>query len=227
MIPKILVGCPASDFKRYALERYAEGVKALNYDNFDVLLVDNSKNSDYLKKINSLGLPAVKGAYSDAARQRIIDSRNVLRQKVLDEGYDYLFSLEQDVIPPANVIQNLLSHEKKIVSGVYFSYQTNNGITLLVPLLWKKSGKDNVRFMLEREVSEHKLIEVGAAGLGCILIHRDVLKKIKFRFDKENKGFDDMWFCSDSFNEGFKIFADTSVKCRHLIKGWSWDGIKK
>jgi hypothetical protein len=227
MIPKVLVGCPVSELKDYALERYLKGIKDLNYENFNVLLVDNSKDDSYIKKIQKLGLPIIKGPYNDSARQRIIDSRNIIRQKVLDEGYDYFFSLEQDVVPPKDVIQRLLSHDKKIVTGVYFSYQTNNDVTLLVPLLWKKVKGEEVRFMLEKEVLEPKLMEVGACGLGCILIHRSVLNKIKFRYDKSDKGFDDMWFCKDASDAGFKIFADTSVKCKHLIKGWSWEGVKK
>ncbi len=77
MVPKVLVGCPTSDLKGYALERYIEGVKALDYKNFDVLIVDNSKSEEYLKRIKSLGIPVVKGPYSDSARQRIIDSRNI------------------------------------------------------------------------------------------------------------------------------------------------------
>jgi len=227
MKPKVLVGCPTAEAKGYTLEKYVEGVKALDYANFDVLIVDNSKDDNYLKKIESLGLSVVKGPYSKGARQRIIDSRNILRQKALDKGYDYFFSLEQDVIPPKDIIQRLLAHNKKIVTGVYFSYQTNNGVTLLVPLLWKRVQGDEVRYMLEREVMEPRLMEVGACGVGCIMIHRDVLEKVKFRFDEKDAGFDDMWFCKDAFDNGFKIFADTSLKCKHLIKGGGWGGIKK
>ncbi len=228
-IPKILVGCPTSDHKSYALERYAEGLKSLTYENFDILIVDNSKDESYIKKIRDLGLPVIKGPYNESARQRIIDSRNILRQKILDGGYDYLFSLEQDVIPPKDVVQRLLKHDKRIVTGIYFTYQTNKeGVNLgLAPVLWKKVGKDGLKVMSEKEVIGYRIIEVGACGLGCILIHKDVLKKIKFRFSKEYEGFDDIWFSYDAFNNGFKIFADTSVKCKHLIVGWSWKGIKE
>lgn len=227
--PKILVGCPTSEHKGYALERYAEGLKTLNYDNFDILLVDNSKNDHYFERIKNLDIPVVKGPYSEGARQRIIDSRNILRQKVLEEGYDYFLSLEQDVIPSSDVIQQLLRHNKKIVSGIYSTYHTNKeGVYLgLRPLLWKKVGKDGLEIMSEKEITMPRLIQVGASGLGCVLIHKDVLKQIKFRYSKEYGGFDDIWFSYDSFNKGFKIFADTSIKCNHLIKGWSWKGIKE
>lgn len=227
MMPKVLVGCPASDYKGYALERYVKGVKALTYKNFDILLVDNSETDNYFNRIKDLGVPVVKGPYSDSAKQRIIDSRNILRQKALDEGYDYFFSLEQDVIPPEGAIQRLLRHNKKIVTGIYFTYQTKNDVTRLVPLIWKKFGKDKLKSVFEKEILEPKLMEVGACGLGCVLIHRSVLEKVKFKFDKNYDSFDDIWFCHDSFDSGFKIFADTSVKCKHLIKGWSWEGIQE
>ena len=64
-------------------------------------------------------------------------------------------------------------------------------------------------------------------GLGCILMHKDVLKNIKFRYDPEKEGFDDVFFCEDASKEGFEIFCDTNIKCKHLIKGMDWDNIKK
>jgi GT2 family glycosyltransferase len=227
MLPKVLVGCPTSSHKEYCLKQYVKAVRSLTYSNYDILLVDNTKDDYYINKIKELKIPVIKGPYFENARDRIVSSRNILRREVLNKNYDYLLSLEQDIIPPPDIIQRLLTHGKKIISGVYFSYQTNNNITLLVPLLWKRVAKDEVRFMLEEEIIEPQLIEVGACGLGCILISKDILKKVKFRFNKKDKGFDDMWFCYDSFKKSFRIFADTSVKCKHLIKNWSWDGIKK
>lgn len=228
MNPKVLVGCPTSSYKSYCIEKYASALKSISYDNFDVLLVDNSKDNLYIKSIKSLGIPVVKGPYNESAKQRIVDSRNILRNKVLDEGYDYLLSLEQDVIPPENIIPRLMQHNKEIVSGVYFTYQKNKGINVgLKPVLYKKSGNDSLVLMSESDVLKPRLVEVGACGLGCVLIHRKVLEKVKFRFSKEYEGFDDVWFCYDSFNSGFKVYADTSVKCKHLILGWNWNGIKE
>ena len=36
MNPKVLVGCPTYDGKKYCLKEYAEALKKLTYDNFDV-----------------------------------------------------------------------------------------------------------------------------------------------------------------------------------------------
>ncbi len=50
MNPKVLVGCPTSDYKEECLEEYAEAVKNLSYDNYEVLLIDNSKGNEYFER---------------------------------------------------------------------------------------------------------------------------------------------------------------------------------
>lgn len=36
-------GCPTSSHKKYCLKEYVEAIRALTYDNFDILLGDTSK----------------------------------------------------------------------------------------------------------------------------------------------------------------------------------------
>ncbi len=253
---KVLVGCPTSDHKEYCLKEYVEAVKNLTYPNYDILIIDNSKDDIYLKKMKDLGLEAVKGKYYEGAMQRIVESRNLLRKKFLEGGYDYLLSLEQDVIPPKDVIERLLKHKKDITSGVYFNVFGQKRILMPIAYRWftKKEkervlkNKERVRqenpvlyYALERhnfdfeyarqqllfdEVKEPRLIEIKASGLGCVLISKDVLKKVKFIYNPEG-GFDDMPFCKYARDAGFKIYLDTSVKCKHLIEGMDWNKIKK
>lgn len=229
MLPKILVGCPTSEHKAYCWDRYVEGVRALTYKNFDVLIVDNSEKDDYYNSIKK-DLPAIKSKYHERARDRIIEARNVLRQKVLDGNYDYFFSLEQDVIPPKDVIERLLGHNKQIISGVYFNRRAVGGVMKFCPLLWIESdeGETMVRSMPDSMVWQDQLTEIKACGLGCVLIHRDVLKKVKFRYDPNKVAFDDMHFSKDCIIEHkFKIYADTGIKCMHLVKDWNWENILK
>ncbi len=83
--------------------------------------------------------------------------------------------------------------------------------------------------MREEEVMGDNFLEVKMCGLGCIMIHRDVVRNIRFRCKRDDKAFDDYYFCRDARQSGFKIYADTSVKCQHLIKerSWSWDDLTK
>lgn len=227
--PKILVGCPTSEYKSYCLFQYVEAVKSLTYPHHDVLLVDNSTTNEYAEKIKQLELPVVKDVYLDRARERITHSRNILRDHVLKKGYDYFLSLEQDVIPPPNVIEVLLNHQKLAVSAVYFTRYFDHGKPIFRPLLWEHSplSSEKMQFVSEDTLQSNQLISILACGLGCILIHRSVLEKISFRLFSDKGTYDDMPFCSDLKEQHIPLYADTAVKCKHLISGMQWDTIKE
>ena len=225
--PKVLVGCPTSDYHEYALQQYADSIKKLTYKNHDILLVDNSKDNIYFEKIKSLGINVIKGPWFESARERIIASRNILRQKVLDEGYDYFLSLEQDVLPPLDIIERLLNAKKRVISGIYFTAVTINNETRILPVIWSKiSGEYRHVMQLEELNKGVKLVAV--TGLGCVLIHRLVLKDIKFRYEEQYPAFDDIYFGLDCKGKKINIYADTNLICKHLIKDrpWKWNKIK-
>src|SRR3989344_3797127 len=225
--PKILVGCPTSNYHEYALQQYADSIKKLTYKNKDVLLVDNSIDNVYFEKIKSFGINVIKGPWFESARDRIIASRNILRQKVLDENYDYFLSLEQDVLPPENIIERLLSAKKKVISGIYFHHMTKNNETRALPVIWTKV-EDHYRYVLKSNELNKGIKKVEITGLGCILIHNSVLKKIRFRYEKQYPAFDDIYFGLDCKDNKINLYADTNLICKHLIKNrpWDWSKIK-
>lgn len=230
-LPKVLVGCPTSSHKEYCLEAYAQGLKDLTYKNYDILIVDNSKDNEYMKKIKALGFPVVKSPYSEHAKDRVIAARNVLREKALKDGYDFFLSLEQDVIPPKNIIEGLLSHNKEIITGVvYHLFPTKSNEWIEKPMIGVKSKKQEGKLaMLSKEQIENvnALAGVDYCSMGCLMIHRNVLEKIKFRYEEfdyatdnpDEVKWDDWCFCEDAQKHDFKIHADLGAKCRHLIIG--------
>ncbi|MBW3014837.1 glycosyltransferase family 2 protein [Candidatus Woesearchaeota archaeon] len=233
---RILLGCPTSNHKAYCIDEYIEGLKKLTYSDFDIMIVDNSETEDYFNilkeklKIINRHIILRKIPYTGKARDRIVKARNMIRKKALEDNYDYFFSLEQDIIPPEDIIESMLRHNKKIISGVYYKeYNVTNapGITLIKPLLYAIVKGSSVRQYDEEEVENDKLIQVGACGVGCILIHRDILKEIEFRYEPDKVVFDDMFFCKDCYQKGFNIYADCSLKCKHLVKGMDWKKIEK
>jgi len=227
---KVLVGCPTSYHKEYCFEEYCKGLKALTYKNHDVLLVENSENNEYFNKIKQ-SLPVIKGPFYESALDRIIASRNILREKVVEGDYDYFLSLEQDVIPPKDIIERLLKHNKKVTTGIYFVHNVLNRNLKLIPLAYKEIPSKNplpdMRPLNDIELASNSLMKIVSCGLGCVLIHRDILKKIKFRY--ENKVFDDRFFCIDLYKQKIPIYVDTSVKCKHYIlnRPYPWNKIKK
>ena len=231
--PKVLVGCPTSFHKEYCLQEYANAVKFLTYPQYDTLLVDNSPDDAYLKKLKAAGLPAIKGPYHEGARDRIVASRNLLAQCALEKGYDYFLSLEQDVIPPKDIIQRMLVHGKKVLTGIYFNSVHENNESKLTPLAYKISKLypnklPDMRPLSLQEISSNALLQIVSAGLGCLLIHRDLLRQTHFRYEGQ-EAFDDRFFFLDIYNLKIPAYADTSIKCKHLIlnRPYPWKDIKK
>lgn len=231
--PKILVGCPTSDHKAYCLAQYVASVRALTYPYHDVLLVDNSQTFEYMKKITSYNICVIKTPYLPSARERIVLSRNLLRKKMIEEGYDYFLSLEQDVLPPKDIIERLLQHKKPVVTGVYYmEYDLKKDGQVvgkkILPLLYKVAHDHDLLTQLTPEdVEQPCLLQIAASGLGCMLIHRSVLEKISFRFVADKLVFDDIWFCQDLEREHIPLYTDTSVKCKHLMRAMDWNALQK
>lgn len=242
---KVLIACPTSDVKEYAWDKYFAGLKSLSYLNFDIAIDDNSKSGDYFRKMsifaeewnqshqNSKCMISRSGYSSPFARQRIVNSRNILRQKFLSGKYDYFLSLEQDVVPPVNIIERLLEHGKKVVSGAYFTgFPKYSSVRLLafrhttpanpVEPLWDVGEPLGIM-----EVLPARLMDVAVVGLGCVLIHRSILEKVSFRYDAQTDASDDMFFCYDARKVGATIFLDSSQLCQHYFNAWGDEYRKK
>ena len=225
--PRVLVGGPISDHHDYCYESFIKAVKNLTYPNFDVFFMDNSKTDDFFNKVKKDLPSTVKIPYNENVKIRLAESRNLVREKVLKEGYDYLFCLDQDVVLPQDAIQKLVSHGKDIVTGIYYNNftkvdpKTGEVLQRKLPTVWINSLKDKTKLVtIRKDVLESgKLIKIDSCGTGCILIHREVLEKVKFRWEDDKPGVDDVFFCIDALKLGYEIYADTNVICEHLLDG--------
>tara|TARA_Y100000310_G_C20497840_1_gene722432 strand:- start:47 stop:799 length:753 start_codon:yes stop_codon:yes gene_type:complete len=241
--PKVFIGCPTWIGKKYCINRYLNGIAALDYPEKYFMIVDNTDSDEYINLLKEKGVNALKGPHDKDPKKTVVDSRNILREEFLKTDFEYFLSLEQDVIPPPNAIKTLLANNARVVSGVYFTLVEVNNKAALDPMAFvsvtqewidKIKAKPDVykeqyaelkkndfdpkkikRRLTFEEVKEPDVIEVNRVGLGCMLIHREVLEKFKFRYNPT--GYDDMTFCSDVLDNKWKILLDTSVKCKHFI----------
>ncbi len=244
MVPKVFIGCPTFIGKEYCIKRYLNGIVGLQYPEKYFMIVDNSKTDEYVQKLKKLGIDALKAPHYDDPVKSVMESRNILREKFLETGFDYFFSLEQDVVAPPDALQALIDRGKKVTSGVYFTLVEINGKAVMAPLAYMPADSEWIekvkshpeaykdqyaelqkhnfeqaklkRRLTFKEVQKPQLMEVFRVGLGCLLIHREVLEKVKFRYNPS--GYDDMTFCSDVLQKGYKLYLDTDVKCQHFIK---------
>jgi hypothetical protein len=209
----------------YILKEYVDHVRALNYDNFDLLLVDNSPDERYAEHIRSMGVRCERIAWRPSAMNRIIASRNVLREKFLDGGYDFFLSLEQDVLAPPETIKVLLEHRKDFVSTLVLNNSMVEGKRYVVPMVSVEfAGRPGVlRYVQGEDIAKGPLIEIKQSHLACTLLSRAVLQKFAFRHDSQ--AFDDTCLCEDMLAAGFSLWCDTTLRPVHRPS--DWEKIKK
>ncbi len=231
--PKVLVGSPVSSYKDYSIPDYIKGLKSLSYKNKEIVVLDNSPpEKDLSEKFKFSGIAYERMPHSDNIRQMLVDGRNLLRKKALDEDFDYWLSLEQDVIPPSNIIEALFSSKKEIVTAAYFNFSFEKENPVPQPnafVLINPSDKKTfiTRRLIFEELWPSRLQKIFLSGFGCVLIHKNVLEKIKFRFDKSLSAYDDVFFYRDANLEGFSAYLDSRVICRHMNKMHSNEVLEK
>jgi len=242
--PKVLVGCPTYEGFGYCLEIFLERIRSLSYPNYDILLVDNSEGDDYLNRIKEKRVRVIKAPRFKEMFETVAYSRNMMIDFALDNGFDYLLNLDQDVIPPKNIIEELIGCDKDIISGLYFGlYKTSTGLKKL-PVAYAniteeefnkmqkispfppfvKSCDDIKRNLTDDEIEGERILEVRVPSNGCMLIKRNVMEDKDIRFGmidlagRPGKTGDEMLFCKKAREKGFRLYVYTKIKCEHLVK---------
>lgn len=223
--PRVMLFAPISDIKNYVIDEWMRCVTNLTYPNYGIVLVDNSENKQYRKDLQAR-YPGVTILHyppnENGAMHIITGSQNVARKFVLDTLSEYAFSLECDVFPTFDVIERLMAHDKNICAATY-PIREGAERKLLINL-----AKSNKFEFMQRELDadealrfmDGKVKEIHSAGLGCVLMKRQVLERIQFRYVEGQKAYSDTYFALDAHFAGYQQYLDTSFTCRHESSDW-------
>ena len=171
-----------------------------------------AENKEYLRKM---------ALASDAEYFLFVDADVVLPEHAISEFVLQLTAKEPDptLLKMAEEITGKKSVfiPKKAIAGYYPMKDGNEYIMA-------RFVADNTVYMLT--VVEKSLTKIDFAGLGCLIISRDVLEKVTIRggCDKSIKRTDGLEvltddsidFCDQIFEQGVQLWADGSVVCKHL-----------
>jgi GT2 family glycosyltransferase len=240
--PKVLVASPTYEGMKYCHEKFFKRIKSLDYPKYDILIVDNSESEEYFNQLMKEGVLLIRDNTKEKDKMiRLINSRNKIIDFAVNNNYDYILMLDSDVMPPKNIIQELLNCKKDIVSGIYYNYFIVSGKTQWLPVAWKeitekefevmtkqvnfpsfiKSHLDIKRHLTEEEVNTNNLLEVLVPSAGCMLISKKVFSKIKYGLiDTKNLGLkttDDIFFILEARKKGFASYCCTKIKCEHIV----------
>lgn len=222
MDKKVLVAAPTGELKDYAFKRWVENVKKFTYPNYDVHIVDNSENRNYMNKVRMLygdflSVERVSPIQYPNFKHALAKSHDKCSEKVLNDGYDYLLHLESDVFPPIDVIERLMEHNKRIIGALYH-IELGEQSKLMIQEIEGFGSVHRETFNLdETDISfvDGTVKKVFSCGLGCVLIHRSLLEKVEFRFEGDGSVHPDSIFYGDVNQLGQSVYVDTSIYCEH------------
>ena len=158
---KVLIGTPIHVNKDYSMERWLKSVSKLEYP-ADLLMVDNSPGTDYVKKVKTycakygVKYYEIEHVESDQRKSlkardlRIEKGQEIIRQRLLAKDYDAWFSWESDVILPPNALDELVKIMKVgnfmiVAHNCWYRWSPNTGtadfeITLISRKCLEKYG---------------------------------------------------------------------------------------
>lgn len=144
--------------------------------------------------------------------------RNHAAKMALATDAEYFLFVDSDTVPPPHAVSTLMASGKDIIGGWYPMVNCER---------WVAGYQHKDLFFNYRKV-EPGITQVNLMGLGCALIHRDVVSKIPFRSGIDipceiayvGKGIagECAAFTADAEKAGHKVYMHGDVVCRHLTR---------
>ncbi len=152
-----------------------------------------------IKYYNVYGLPVAE-AYNNAVRV------------LLQDGADYMLTIEDDTFPPDDALSKLLSRlktDKLDAVGAWYPKKNRikEGVHICI-------GSDGKRSPL---LADGKLHEVYTLAMGCTLYKTDMFKYSSDPWFATTENLtQDSFFSEKARKMGYKLWCDTSIKCKHV-----------
>ena len=170
---------------------------------------------------------AKMGAAMEFGDALVAHARNKLLDTLVSSGIEYGFFADDDMIFPCgnagwfnnytgmalpeafagkHTLEQLMSRNKTLVSGLYFQRKEKGRAVYLEALMPTEAGESENRFALSAPVDLCK--EVTWAGTGCMLIHRSVPLEMREKMP---------WLAPQTAGESWHYFSSASdALIKHL-----------
>jgi len=226
---EVLVAAPSSDRHFPVINKYLKALERQTYKDFDILIVDNSKDPAYSKYLARKGVEVIRAEW-DSNKEHILTylarAREIYRKYALENGYKYIMHLDTDIILPEDGLERLINFNKDNVGYVVHVYHGK----YKTPCVFREGGfklnQPNPRNNGLQYYSwswyyrnRGKLKRVYATALGCLLSKRKVFKEVPFRSHPTFIYGEDLWFHEEANQKGFEFWCCVE-RIPHLNTIW-------
>ena len=244
---KILVGSPVHQ-KPLILKEFLHSLSRLETTGIQLhfMFVDDNENPESSKLLEAFKekqanvtlLPNTEGAeynpeshrWRDEVILKVGKNKDKILQKAKDEGFDFVFLADSDLVVHPRTLIHLSSLKKDIVSEVFYTAWTEGTMEMPQVWLYDEYGFSNDKKISEEQKSEMflKFIELlkkpgvyPVGGLGaCTMISKSALDKgISFeRIYNLTFWGEDRHFCIRAAALDIQLFASTSYPPLHIYR---------
>jgi len=224
--PRVLAFTITYNGKDYVYEEFKESLAKLDYPNVRHIWIDNSDDGGvYFEKLKADGFETYHVERGNNSREALARSQEFARRIAVAEDYDYLLSIESDLLFSSTALYRLMARNKEVVGARYdigpadtrlpcITISKTDPITKLV----------GSRLLKPEEVKDYTnkgLAIVNGCGLGFTLITKEVFTKLQFTYYPDLRGHSDIFFHNDVWKHGWRVYCDTDVYCVHKNVPWT------
>lgn len=179
---------------------------------------------DTFRSIYNLEVPEnVKTCFEFVRGYDCARARNKIINIALDNEYDYILMVDSDIVLPKKTLVYAIEGNPDFILGVYprKSEPTKTEIFNDTKYDFAPSSRWSIS---ELKNFPSTRIEIKGGGFGCAFIKTSMLEKMKYPYfnyvNYEDGDFlsEDLYFCVNAKNNGFKIYVDTRILCSHINK---------
>lgn len=216
-IVKVLIGLPkAGDTDPEAYDNRLEMVfhlgalqtlSHLGEKSYEGVEYDIPDNTEYQFSLSTIGDVFI--AYA----------REQLATIATDNGFDYLFMIDDDMLVPKDLFERLIRHKVDIVAPLAFTRSfPHKPVIYNVEVGYDaEEKKDYYRNYSVARYPKDKLVQCDAVGFGAVLIDTKCFKGMAKPWMMSTSGAgEDIHFCHGAGEAGFNVYMDTSTKLAHL-----------
>jgi len=246
---KILIGAPTSQRHEYVFDEWYNNCRNFSYPNKDIIVVETTNdNGAYYRKLKKYeGLIVLRYKWNpkkERLMNMLASAREIIRKYCVEHGYDYLFWLDTDTIPPQDSIERLMNYDKDQVGFLVHVYPEpfpqrpavfHSGFVIsgygLDYYNWKEieEWKQNAAKWQTGDANGWKpddekfpfLKKVYASAIGCLLVKRKVMENTKFVGHPTFVNGEDLWYYAWADDKKFEAWCDFSLRATH--KNTHWD----
>ena len=207
-----LTGTPQLDHIREVEKKYLEvgDVKVL-------ICVPTREKAEKLPVLDNLTIPSgVQVKFLNVYGRSTADAYNEAIQTALNDGADFLLTVEDDTFPPPDAFQKVISRyreigDPKVVLGGYYVKKTPYPEGVHIQIV---AGK---RQALTLPQSDNGLHEVYTIAQGFTLFPMECFLQTEYPWTVTTPHLTQDSFLSQKLREkGFRLLVDANIRCKHV-----------